>query len=118
MKATASVILRISAPLSDGRYPVRLRIIWGRSFREYALPLNLVESLALSEADWHNIHSPRTRRDLREVKEKIAAYQARADEILRQWNPDEKPFSFEAFREQYFKQRDKTSLFQAFDLVV
>ena len=117
-KASVKVVLRTQRKLIDNRYPIKLRITYNRKSQYYSLPLNIHDSLSASRDEWDNIQSGNTRRNLKEHKRKIVAYEERAEEILRSWHNTGKPFTFDNFKLEFFNKRESRTLADLFDGVI
>jgi integrase len=117
-KASAKVVLRTQRKLIDNRYPIKLRITYNRKSQYYSLPLNIHDSLSASRDEWNSIQSGSTRRNLKEHKRKIVAYEERAEEILKSWHSTGKPFTFDNFKLEFFNKRESRTLADLFDGVI
>ena len=117
-KASAKVVLRTQRKLIDNRYPIKLRITYNRKSQYYSLPLNIHDSLSASRDEWDSIQSGSTRRNLKEHKRKIVAYEERAEEILKSWHSTGKPFTFDNFKLEFFNKRESRTLADLFDGVI
>jgi integrase len=86
--ATTSLILDTRKQLTDGTYPVKLRVTYKRKSNLYS-----IGKYNFSKADWKTITTTNPRKNLREQKVKINLIQGRAQEIIESLHE----FSFELF---------------------
>ncbi|MGM9509017.1 Arm DNA-binding domain-containing protein [Larkinella sp. GY13] len=69
---TVAVILDTSRQKENGTYPLKLRITFQRANKYYAINYDLLES------GWSDVRDKsKTRRELREIRERIAEFENR-----------------------------------------
>lgn len=115
---TSSVILHTQRPLQTGIFPIRLRVYDPPQRRYFSLPFNEQEMMYATEEEWEKIHSPKPRGRHKEMKLKIAAYEFKAIEVIKEIAESNKPFSFERFELRYFGQSNLKTVFSFFEKVI
>ncbi|WP_128548805.1 site-specific integrase [Larkinella soli] len=92
--ATASVVLDTRREKADGSYPLKLRITYQRLRKYYSIGMDLTETT------WKDVEDKaKTRRDLREVRERITDFEKRAERVIKAMET----FSFNGFEGLYFR---------------
>lgn len=112
---SVSVVLRKQRKLTNGCYPIKLRVIYNRKSDYISLPLSLKDNLQATEEEWETIHSKNVRGELKKVKLKIAAYEQRALEVIENIDKSPYEFSFERFKQRFLNHRKSVTLFTIFD---
>lgn len=115
---TTSVILHTQRPLQEGIYPVRLRVYCKPKRKYFSLPLNAQEMMYASEEEWEKIHSPKPRGKHKEMKIKIAYYEKRAEDVIKEMEQSNTAFSFERFRTRFFGEKQNNTVFHLFREVI
>ena len=110
-----SVVLRKQKKNVNGRYPIKLRLIYKRKTDYFSLPLNLNDNLQASEDEWKTIHTVNVRGELKKMKMKISAYEQRALEVLEKIDKSSQEYSFNLFKQLFFNHRKSVTLFTIFD---
>lgn len=96
MSISTSVILDNRRIKKDGKYPVKLRVIYNRAVKDYSTVFNL------SEADYKKLSAPRVSNELSEIRGKLNEISATSNSVIQQL----KPFSFGEFEIEYIKTYD------------
>ncbi|AKD56976.1 site-specific integrase [Spirosoma radiotolerans] len=97
--ATAAVILDIRRNKADGTFPLKLRITFQRVRRYYNIGIDMLET------KWAEVQDKsKTRQELRLLRERIAAFEAKAEGVLKTLEE----FTFEAFERNYFQSESET----------
>ncbi|WP_128547768.1 site-specific integrase [Larkinella soli] len=92
--ATAAVVLDTRREKADGSYPLKLRITYQRLRKYYSIGMDL------TEATWKDVEDKaKTRRDLREIRERITDFEKRAEKVIKGMEV----FSFDGFESLYFR---------------
>ena len=94
---TANIILDTRRAKKDSTYPAKLRVIYERKYKDYAIGLSLTES------DFAKVISTKPRGDYKEQKLFFNAIEERASTIIK----DLPEFSFDAFEKNYLNKQDK-----------
>ncbi len=97
INATINIILDTRRAKKDGTYPTKLRVIYERKYKDYAV------GLSLTEEDFAKVSGAKPRGDYKDQKLFFSAVEQRAKTVV-----DKLPtFSFEAFERALLNKRDK-----------
>jgi integrase/recombinase XerD len=98
--ATSAVILFNRRAKTDGTYPLKLRVTYQRDRKYYNIGIDLTEEV------WADVQDKtKTRREIREIRDRIAEFEVRAEKIIRLLDS----FTFEVFEKRYFQSEQETA---------
>ena len=97
VNVTASIILDTRRARKDGTYPVKLRVIHNRKYKDYAV------GLSMAEADFAKVTGAKPRGDYKDQKLFLDAIEKRANDVIKGL-PE---FSFATFERDYLDKNDK-----------
>ncbi|WP_229312371.1 site-specific integrase [Larkinella punicea] len=92
--ATAAIVLDTRRKKTDDTYPLKLRITYQRVRKYYRIGIDLTEPIWLEVED-----KSKTRRELREIRERLSAFQSRAEQTIK----GIENFDFDSFEASYFQ---------------
>jgi len=104
---TAKVVLDTRFKKANEKYPVRLRVTYLRVQKYFGLDIEL------NEEEFSNCINNRTRKELKEIAQKVSKAEVEANEVIKKLVD----FNFEKFEAAYFKgiSTDKMKVYDLFD---
>ena len=96
-QATANIIQDCRRPRKDGSCAVKLRVIYDRQYKDYAI------GLAVQPEDYERITGAKPRGEYKEQRLYFNAVEQRAAKIIKGLHP----FTYEDFERDYLEKRDK-----------
>lgn len=110
-EATANIILDTRRALKDGTYPVKIRVIYQRKFKDF---FTFPNKYSFTKEDYEKIRGPKPRNEFKEVKLKLAALETKANDAIKALSF----FTFEGFERKLLNPTVSDDVFDAFEVAI
>lgn len=109
MKPSVSLILYKAKKKKSGAYPLKVRVIFQRTYHDHRTEFSLTED------EFNEAMRPAPKKAYRELNSKLIALKNRVDKIINNL----KPFTFEKFKTEYYGRiKDASDIFSIFDAYI
>jgi integrase len=109
---TTKAILHTKRQLSDGSYPIHLRVTFERKRKYYPLKIKATTD------EWEKINDPKTKGELRKLRLFINGIEKKADDVLYDLERQNISFTFDKFERFFFDSKNNKTVFALFDIVI